>query len=196
MKSVSCEPNWKRIYDLFLHQEKTDQKTFKKMVKNLGAEDWKKLQIIGQMTGEFSGIFASTKWIDAGTLDIIAATGEDLIEYVNTNKLIMKNEISFLRRSEFWYNIIRDDAKREVKNRVEIIAKIAKRAGQIVGFPNNGFQSFQMDLDFIDNEIGLDFRKLLNCDFGDFGHDVNGILENFNRKSKKMENGFLPRCAE
>ncbi len=52
-----------------------------------------------------------------------------------------------------------------------------------------------LDLTYTDKVIPLDFEKLLNFSDLDFFHDITGIYGNFNRKTKQMENYFLPKCA-
>lgn len=46
------------------------------------------------------------------------------------------------------------------------------------------------------NGCRLDLQKLLAAPLGDFLHDVCGIAANINRETGKIENFFLPRCAE
>ena len=53
-----------------------------------------------------------------------------------------------------------------------------------------------MDLEFVNDIIPLDLEKLLNFDVFDLHHDIVGIYQNFNRKSKEMKNLFVPRCAK
>jgi hypothetical protein len=56
--------------------------------------------------------------------------------------------------------------------------------------------SVMMDLEYVDAIIPLDFDRLLAFDEGNFGHDINGIYQNFNRATKEMENCFCPRSAK
>jgi hypothetical protein len=55
--------------------------------------------------------------------------------------------------------------------------------------------SMEMDLECADNNVGLDFNKLLSFDKFNFAHDICGIRNNINRATAKIENCFLPRCA-
>jgi hypothetical protein len=56
--------------------------------------------------------------------------------------------------------------------------------------------SVMMDLEFVDEVIPLDFDRLLASSASDFGHDMAGIYQNWNRQAKEMENCFVPRCAK
>ena len=56
--------------------------------------------------------------------------------------------------------------------------------------------NLMMDLEYIDCIIDLDFDRLLAFDDGDFGHDIAGIYQNWDRATKEMENGFVPRCSK
>lgn len=46
------------------------------------------------------------------------------------------------------------------------------------------------------NGTRLDLPKLLDADLFDFTHDVIGIYRNISRKTGKIMNCFLPRCAK
>ena len=52
-----------------------------------------------------------------------------------------------------------------------------------------------MDIEYTNDVIPLDLEKFLAFDDGDFGHDIFGIVANFNRTTLQMDNSFLPRCA-
>lgn len=53
-----------------------------------------------------------------------------------------------------------------------------------------------MDLEFTNDVCPLDFEQLAAFDDGDFGHDIGGIYRNYNRRERRLENCFLPRCAK
>ena len=58
--------------------------------------------------------------------------------------------------------------------------------------------SFHMDLAAANGANGnpdLDLDKLAAFDDVDFLHDVAGIVNNMNRDTGKLGNGFTPRCA-
>lgn len=44
--------------------------------------------------------------------------------------------------------------------------------------------------------VPLDFERMADAPKGDFGHDIAGIWDNYNRETGKLENCFLPRCAK
>ena len=46
------------------------------------------------------------------------------------------------------------------------------------------------------NGCPMDWAKLLGADDFTFAHDVGGIQRHINRTNGKLENCFLPRCAE
>jgi len=50
-------------------------------------------------------VWLATKWVDA-TNDITIGTAEELIEYVNSWNIVVKNESSSLDCEKFWYNRI------------------------------------------------------------------------------------------
>lgn len=84
-------------------------------------------------------------------------------------------------------------------NREEIdqLARVAERGMKIL---NDGGAvvsrlDMMMDLEFCHNDIPLDFEKLEGFDNGDFGHDITGIYRHFNRRTRKLEDCFVPRCA-
>lgn len=77
----------------------------------------------------------------------------------------------------------------------EIITRITKRAYEIR--ITSDITALQMDLIAVhQNDVRLDFEKLLQADDFDFAHDICCIRSNLNRKNGKLENHFLPRCAK
>ncbi len=52
-----------------------------------------------------------------------------------------------------------------------------------------------MDLEYCNDDIPLDLDVLEAFGSRDFDHDLIGIYRHFNRDTKKLENGFVPRCA-
>lgn len=81
------------------------------------------------------------------------------------------------------------------RKQVEIASQICDRA--IAGYPE-GYRdklSMMMDVEFANEDIPMDLQKLLDFPYGDFFHDMNGIIQNLNRDTKKIENFFCPRSA-
>ena len=75
-------------------------------------------------------------------------------------------------------------------NEANTIQAIADRAK-----PKNRL-SFAMDLEAAhSNGCPLDFQKLKDFDDFNFWHDVNGIQRNIDRRTGKLLNCFVPRCA-
>lgn len=83
------------------------------------------------------------------------------------------------------------------KQDIERIARIAERGVKVLA--ESGVTAkrldVMMDLEYCDEDVALDFEKLLAFGDGDFGHDITGIYANFNRETLLLENCFVPRCA-
>ncbi len=52
-----------------------------------------------------------------------------------------------------------------------------------------------MDIRYVNEVCPLRLCELLDADDFNFAHDIFGIYSNFNRETKQLENGFLPRFA-
>ncbi len=76
-----------------------------------------------------------------------------------------------------------------------LIVDIAKRAEEmdLLLFDR---MSLIMDIENVHAEVELKLTELLNADDLNFAHDIVGIQQNFDRKSKKLQNMFLPRYAK
>ena len=80
------------------------------------------------------------------------------------------------------------------KEDFEIITKTVRRAKKL--FPDINKLSLTMDLIATHlNDCKLDLNKLLKADRFNFAHDVLGIRRYINRKTGKLMECFLPRCA-
>ena len=75
-----------------------------------------------------------------------------------------------------------------------IIGKICERADQM-RIIDGERMVLMMDLESAAKYYFLDLRRLLEADDEDFVHDIRGIQRNINRKTKEIENYFVPRCA-
>lgn len=81
------------------------------------------------------------------------------------------------------------------KKEINIISRIVGRA--YLQYFTSDPTGFEMDLTAIhQNDCLLDFEKLFRANDSDFVHDVCGIQNHINRKTGKLENCFLPRCAK
>ena len=83
------------------------------------------------------------------------------------------------------------------RQELELISNIANRAlsmFQEQGVPAKKLDLF-MDIEYAHRDAPMDLQKLADFPDGDFGHDIAGIYNNFNRETLKMENSFSPRCA-
>ena len=81
------------------------------------------------------------------------------------------------------------------KNDFKTISLIAKRALTDIPALNNhtDHMSLMMDIEFTHEASPIKLDELLAADPGNFGHDIIGIHNHFNRETKKLENGFSPR---
>jgi hypothetical protein len=76
------------------------------------------------------------------------------------------------------------------------LSKIADRAGEWIYLSNRDRMGLLMDLEFINDDVPLNFEKLLSFDDLNFAHDIQGIYNSFDRETKRLKNCFVPRCAK
>lgn len=72
---------------------------------------------------------------------------------------------------------------------------ILDRAAEINRMFKTGRINLMMDIEFTNDVIPLDLAALASADDLNFAHDVFGIHKNFNRETKTLMNGFVPRYA-
>ena len=75
---------------------------------------------------------------------------------------------------------------------LELIGNIAQRACKELHISSI---TVAMDLDYCMVHQSLDLEKLYNFPAFDFAHDILGINRHLNHETHKLENCFLPRCA-
>ena len=80
------------------------------------------------------------------------------------------------------------------KDEMLLIAEIAKRAEE-KGLLMFDRMSLIMDIQVAHEQFEMKLDELLKADEIDFVHDIVGIQQNIDRKTKKVENCFLPRYA-
>lgn len=80
------------------------------------------------------------------------------------------------------------------KDEMLTISEIAKRADE-KGLLMFDRMSLIMDIQAAHEQFKLKLDKLLEADDYNFSHDIVGIQQNINRKTKEIENCFLPRYA-
>jgi hypothetical protein len=80
------------------------------------------------------------------------------------------------------------------KQKYETIVKIAERA-ENMGISKSTRMTLLMDLECATEQFNLRLSDLLEAPAFDFTHDICGIQANFNRRTKKMENCFVPRYS-
>ena len=76
---------------------------------------------------------------------------------------------------------------------IELIGKIKDRYAK--KYPKVDHFGLFLDLSHAHIEIPLDLEELLESEDEEFFHDVSGIKANINRKTKLLENGFIPRFS-
>lgn len=82
------------------------------------------------------------------------------------------------------------------KEEMQLILAIVKR-----GFPTMQKHyrirlDMMMDIEVVHQDCPLALEKLLYADDTNFYHDIIGIFKNLNRKTKSLENCFVPRFAK
>lgn len=81
------------------------------------------------------------------------------------------------------------------KEEFETIVKICERAEEM-GISAGERMTLIMDLDTTNEIIGLNLEGLLAADDMNFAHDIIGIQRHINRKTKEMDDFFVPRYAK
>lgn len=79
------------------------------------------------------------------------------------------------------------------KNEYHKISEIINRTMKSVKIKDR--MSAEMDIMAAHLVCRMNLDKLLSADDFNFFHDVFGIMENINRKTGKIDNCFMPRCA-
>lgn len=118
--------------------------------------------------------------------------------YIFRNEVAVKEGqqrryITYSLEDVFFINNERNNTM-DKKETTMIIADIAKRADDM-GLLHYDRMSIMMDLECADKHFGLDLNGLLNAEQEDFAHDILGIQNNIDRRTKTFENLFLPRFA-
>lgn len=81
-----------------------------------------------------------------------------------------------------------------IKDEMLTIAEIAKRADE-KGLLMFDRMSLIMDIQAAHEQFSLKLDELLKADDSNFSHDIVGIQNNIDRKTKIIGNCFLPRYA-
>lgn len=89
---------------------------------------------------------------------------------------------------------IYDEKQTETADRL-VIVEIAKRA-EAMDLMLFDRLSLIMDIEAVHAEVGLKLTELLKAGDLDFAHDIVGIQQNIDRRTKKLKNLFLPRYAK
>ena len=82
-----------------------------------------------------------------------------------------------------------------MKTDYDKIGRICVRAIARKLIPNARRATLLMDLECACNEFNLDLDALLAFDELNFAHDIVGIQNHINRKTKQFTNCFVPRAA-
>ncbi len=81
--------------------------------------------------------------------------------------------------------------------RTDIIVKIAERAVRLYAEQGMKIKKLDcmMDIETVDDSIGLKLDELLDADLSNFAHDIGGISRHLNRITGELEDCFVPRYA-
>lgn len=77
----------------------------------------------------------------------------------------------------------------------DLINQIANRAMFECGIVSSKL-TLLMDIECAHIQFGLRLAELLKANQFEFAHDVYGIVNNINRKTKQVENCFIPRFSK
>jgi len=83
---------------------------------------------------------------------------------------------------------------KSTKEEAELVQKIVERAQSL----DKDLDALSLTMDLLAThatDTPLDFTRMLEADNFNFAHDVYGIMRHLNRRTGKLENCFLPRCA-
>lgn len=81
------------------------------------------------------------------------------------------------------------------KEEMLTVVEIAKRSEEM-DLAHYDRMSLIMDIEVAHEQFGLRLEELLKADDLDFAHDIVGIQQNIDRRTKTIENCFLPRYAK
>ncbi|HDR9163665.1 TPA: hypothetical protein QDB28_004069 [Burkholderia vietnamiensis] len=88
------------------------------------------------------------------------------------------------------------EVSREVSDAIILVAKRYQTLLQSKGLPNVDMLELHMDLTACHaNGCPMEWERLNAADDFTLAHDVGGIQRHINRRTGKLENCFLPRCA-
>ena len=82
------------------------------------------------------------------------------------------------------------------KEEMGLILKIVKRGYPTMEGHYRIRLDMMMDIEAVHENCPLELEKLLYADDTNFYHDITGIFANLNRRTKKLENCFVPRFAK
>lgn len=149
------------------------------------------------------------KEIDLLRSDIDRVRVEDPEDFFNIEKKrraeikYYKRAIKFLQETEKTFNDINIDIS---NTDLQLVCKIIVKICILVRLETSDikesqFRKFARNL-YLDiilchcNGCKLDLEKLLNSDENSLHKDITGIFDNIDRKTGKLNNGFVPRCAK
>lgn len=94
-------------------------------------------------------------------------------------------------------NLKKDKGEKTMnKEGMDLILKIVNRGYPTMEGHYKSRLDMIMDIEAAHENCPLDLEKLLNADDPNFYHDIIGIFKNLDRKSKILENCFVPRMAK
>jgi len=81
------------------------------------------------------------------------------------------------------------------QKKVNLIMDIVDRGWEEMKSNYRDKLEMMLDIETADRDCPLKLQELLDADDFNFYHDILGIRRNLNRKTKQLENCFLPRYA-
>jgi len=84
----------------------------------------------------------------------------------------------------------------QAKKELDLISQIVKRGFSVMRECYVSTIDMFMDIEYAHRDCPLNLQKWLDADGANFFHDAYGIHKNLNRKTKKLDNCFVPRYAK
>ena len=90
----------------------------------------------------------------------------------------------------------RETINNKLLDQDRLISKIAQRGYPFFKGSNVSFLDLILDISSVNTNYGLRLEEFLKADSTNFLHDLFGIYNNLNRKTKKLDNCFVPRFTK
>lgn len=115
-----------------------------------------------------------------------------------TIKEIKEKQKSILKDVKLLNKLHLKEGERRTINQknVDLIIEIVDRAWESMKSHYTDKLDMMLDMEFANRDCPLKLQELLDAEEFNFWHDILGIYKNLNRKTKKLENCFMPRYAK